>query len=895
MSFLKRIFHFEARKRELEAELESHLRMAAADRIAQGERPEEARAAARREFGNLPLIEDVTREKWGWLWLERLVQDLGYAFRQMRRSPGFAATVIGTLALGIGAATAMFTVVDHVMLRPLPYRDAGRLVAIQEHGTVDSRITRVLWPDVEQWIAQSRSFSQIALYIGMPGRNFLEGASGTMQVDGMEVSPNLFATLGVEPALGHDFIQEQVGAGTGKNTGTVILSDATWKEAYGADRAIVGQSVRINNKSYVVVGVMPPGFDFPIGTFSRLGASSPKLWTTVALGDHDKTRYYNSPQYTVIARLRPGVSIEKANAEMSTMQKRIAPQYSAADLRKFHSDADVTSYADSLVAADLKKALLALLAASGVLWLIASVNATNLLLARGAARQREIAMRGALGASRLRILQQFIVESLVLSGAAALLGAGLALGAVRLVRSVEPAHLNIDLSAHVNLTILAALCGLTLLTALVSTAWPAIMAARAPIEPALKQGRAQTGSGRRHNRIRGLLVAAEVAMSLTLLMACGLLLRTIYTLRHVPLGFRTDHILVAHLAVPSFLYSQQNVVTDLYQPLLNRVQNLHGVEAAGLMSEVPLGQSFNIELGLVMNGKDISAMLKPVSPEIQQIFGFRMLAGRFFNTQDTATSQPVVVVNRAFAHLYAPDQYDPGSLIGKTLMNLRKNTPAVIIGILDDERQATIGEPSRPEVELCIPQLTPDSGMYQPATVAMDLAVRTERSPDSMTPDLRAVLRQANPEFAHATFDTMEQVVEDSYGSQRLAAHLLEIFGASALLLSIAGLYGLLAWVVAQRTREMGVRIALGARRGDLLWLVMRQAGGMLLAGVVAGSALAWLSARFIRGYLYGVNAHDGWTLAAAAVLLCASGLFAAYIPARRAAKVDPIVALRAE
>ena len=241
--------------------------MAAADRIAQGERPEEARAAARREFGNLPLIEDVTREKWGWLWLERLVQDLGYAFRQMRRSPGFAATVIGTLALGIGAATAMFTVVDHVMLRPLPYRDAGRLVAIQEHGTVDSRITRVLWPDVEQWIAQSRSFSQIALYIGMPGRNFLEGASGTMQVDGMEVSPNLFATLGVEPALGHDFIQEQVGAGTGKNTGTVILSDATWKEAYGADRAIVGQSVRINNKSYVVVGVMPPGFDFPIRHF----------------------------------------------------------------------------------------------------------------------------------------------------------------------------------------------------------------------------------------------------------------------------------------------------------------------------------------------------------------------------------------------------------------------------------------------------------------------------------------------------------------------------------------------------------------------------------------------------------------------------------------------------
>jgi predicted permease len=869
--------------------------MAVDDRIAHGETLEGARAAVKREFGNVPLIEDVTREKWGWLWFERLVQDVGYAFRQMRRAPGFAATVIATLALGIGAAAAMFTVVDHELLRPLPYRDAGQLVAIQELGDKSQGRRGAQWLDLEQWIAQNHCFSEMAFYIGMPGRNFLEGASGAMQVDGMAVSPNLFAMLGVEPALGHDFIEERVGTGAGMNTGTVILSDAAWKEAYGADRSIVGKSIRINDKSYVVVGVMPPGFDFPFATFSRLGASSPKLWTTITLGDRDQTRNYNSPDYKVLARLRQGVSIERAGAEMSMIQKRLAPQYLDAVLRQNHSNAIAESYVGSLVAADMKKALLALFAASGVLWLIASVNATNLLLARGAARQREIAMRGALGASRSRILQQFMVEGLILSGAAALLGTGLALGAVRLVRSVKPAHLDIDLSAHVNLTILATLCGLTLVTAIVSSAWPAIVAVRAPIEPALRQGSPQTGSGRRHNRVRSLLVATEVVLSLTLLVACGLLLRTIYTLRHVPLGYRTDHILVAHLAVPSYRYSGRNVVTGLYQPLLDRVQNLHGVEAAGLMSEVPLGQSFNIELGLVMNGKNISAMLKPVSPDIQQIFGFRMLAGRFFNKQDTATSQPVVVINGAFAQIYAPDQHNPASLIGKTLMNLRKNTPAMIVGIVDDERQARIGEPSRPEVEICLPQLTPESGMYQPATVAMDLAVRTERAPDAMIPDMRALLRQANPEFAHATFDTMDQVVEDSYGSQRLAAHLLEIFGASALLRSIAGLYGLLAWVVAQRTREIGVRIALGAPRGNLLWLVMRQAGTMLLFGAAAGSVLAWLTARFVRSYLYGVGAHDGLTLTAATVLLCASGLVAAYIPARRAARVDPIVALRAE
>ncbi|HEV2134484.1 MAG TPA: ABC transporter permease [Terracidiphilus sp.] len=890
MSFVSRIFRYESRKRDLEAELESHLRMAVADRAARGEKPDEARAAALRELGNLPLIEDVTRGTWGWLRLERLLQDLGYGFRQMRRSPGFAVTVIGTLALGIGAAAAMFTVVDHVLLRPIPYRDAGRLVVIREHGTKEREPRGTPWLDIEEWMAQSHSFSQIGFFNGMAGRNFLEGSSGAMQVAGMAVSPNLFSIIGVSPALGRDFLQEPVSAGPGKNAGTVILSDAAWKEAYGGDAKVLGQSVRINDKSYVVVGVMPPGFEMPIG------ATIPQVWTTVALGGEDRKRWYDSPDYTVIARLRRGVSIRTAAAEMSTIQRRLAPAYTDPRVREQRSDAEVESYADSLVAADIRKALLALLAAAGVLWLIASVNATNLLLARGAARQREIAMRGALGASRSRILQQFLVEGLFLSGIAAVLGTGLALGAVRLVRNVKPAHLNVDLSAHVNVTILAALCGLTLLTALVSSAWPAVVAVRAPIEPALKQGGAQTGTGRRHNRVRSVLVICEVAMSLALLVACGLLLRTIYTLRHVPLGYRTDHILVAHLAIPSYRYSGKNMVVDLYQPLLARVQHMHGVEAAGLMSEVPLGQTFNIALTLEMNGKSSTAMLKPVSPDIQRIFGFRMVAGRFFNDGDTATSQPVVVVNLAYARLHSPNPHDPAAILGQSFMNLRKDgSKTKVIGIIDDARQAKIGEPSQPEVEICIPQLSPQSGFYQPSTIAMDLAVRTERQPESMIGDLRSVLGQASPELAHATFNTMDEVVEDSYGSQRLAAHLLEIFGGAALLLSVAGLYGLLAWVVAQRTREMGVRIALGARRGNLLWLVMREAVIMLLAGATAGTALAWISSRLVGSYLYGVRAHDGWTLAGAAALLCACGMIAAYVPARRAAKVDPMVALRAE
>jgi predicted permease len=443
--------------------------------------------------------------------------------------------------------------------------------------------------------------------------------------------------------------------------------------------------------------------------------------------------------------------------------------------------------------------------------------------------------------------------------------------------------------------ILLALLGLTIVSALMSTAWPALIAVRAPIEPALKQGGLQSGTARSHHRTRGALVSIEIALSLTLLVACGLLLRTIYSLRHVPLGYRTDHIIVATLDVPSFRFAGRSLDDVLYEPLLQRAQHLPGVESAGLMSEVPLGHTFHIMLTMLMNGNDIAATLKPVTPDIQKVFGFKMLAGRFFNAQDNANSQPVVLVNQAFARLYAPNKHDLNSILGLKLLNLRPNAPTQIVGVLEDTHQSAVAEPSEPEVEVCLCQITPESGFYQPFTIAMDLAVRTQRPVSSMIPEIHAVLGQSTPELAHAPIATMDQIVEDSYGSQRLAAHLLEIFGFSAVILCVAGLYGLLAYVVTQRTREMGVRIALGAPRGNLLWMIMRQAGVMLLIGVAVGSGLALASDRLLRGFLYGVNAHDGWTLALAAILLFSCGMLAAYLPARRAARVDPMQALRAE
>ena len=864
--------------------------MATRDRTERGDDAHAAAAAARREFGNQALIRETAREMWECVWVDRLLQDFRYAVRQVWRSPGFAATVIGCLSLGIGAAAAMFTVVDRLLLEPVRYRDAARLVSI--HVGDAQNAYGVPWLEFEQWEKETRSFEQMSLSGGMQ-RAYLQGKSDLLEVSGNRVSANLFSTLGVEPELGRGFLPEA----PWKNTGTIVLSDAVWRTAFDADRSILGRQVRIDNDTYTVVGVMPPGFRYPAG---KIYAG--EVWIPLQLGDNDKLRAWGAPYYEVIARLRRGVSPQQAAAEIAVIQKRFVAGYVDRDTRETRARTVVRRYQDTLVGVDVRRGLLALLAAAGVLWLIASVNVTNLLLARSTARHREIAMRGALGASRWRVVQQMIVEGLVLSLGAALLGAGLAISSVRLLAHELTQRLPLPVPAMPDGWILGVLLALTVVSALIASAWPAWMAARNPIEPALRQGGAQTGTGRKHHRMRGALVAAEIALSLTLLVGCGLLLQTINSLHHVTLGYRTDHILVAHLSIPSYRFTGRNVTADLYEPLLERVQHLHGVESAGLISEVPLGDTWTIGVGLSTNGQTVTVRFKAASPGVQRVFAFPMAAGRYFNDTDGPTSPPVVVVNEAFARVFSPDRHNPAAILGQEMKMIRATRNAKegeglrVIGVMDNVRQSEVSQPSQPELQVCIPQLTPDILYYKGmAGTAMDLAVRSEQSTAIMIPELRSILKQANPALANSTITTMDEIVEDSLGSQRLAAHLLEIFGGAALLLCVAGLYGLLAYVVTQRKRELGVRIALGAQRRDVVSLVMRQAGIMLLVGLVLGTALALASARLIRSFLYGVTAHDGWTVACAATALLVSGLSAAYLPARAAASVDPMKALRTE
>lgn len=892
---------FDKRKAELDEEIQAHIRMDIQSRIDRGESSEQAHAAAMREFGNILLVKDVTHGLWRWRRMERLGQDLRYALRSFRRSPGFAITVITTLAIGIGSACAMFTVVDHVLLRSLPYQNANQLVNIRAAGKKGVVESGSPYLDIQQWRERSHSLQEVASYNSNNNRvSFLEGNTGAMQVSAPRIGASLFRTLGVHPAMGRDFDEQQnSGSVKPEEAQMLILSDAVWRAAYGSDRAIVGKTVKLNGVSYTVSGVMPRGFAFPFGV------GLPAVWMPAVLGDTDVVRTRNvTPNYDVIARLRPGASIRDAEAELKVIQADVAKSYADPYDRELVTSIDLQRYGDSLVRGDLRKALFALFGASGLLWLIACVNVTSLLLARATARQREIAIRGALGASRWQIVQQSLIEGLLLSGFASVLGIGISVATLKLFEHGFAMQFNIHGQLAPNLSIVAALLCLTVISALLTSAWPAIGTAKTSIEPALRQGSPQNGAGRMQHRTRTLLVITEIAMSLTLLVGCGLLLRTIYALRHVPLGFRTKHVIVANMRIPAYKFEGRDMRTELYQPLVDRAKHLPGVQSAALMTEVPLGKTFKMVFSFGVSGhsaadmrrRDMRAQFRAVGPEMQEVFGFRMLKGRFFNESDTATSQGVVLVNRAFVRQYFGDDRDLGAILGESLIPLDKTRRAVVVGVLDDTRQVSVAEQSQPEIEVCLPQITPGSSFYRNIEgIAMDLAVRSERNSASVIPELRAMMINASPELSASEFKTMDEVVEDSYVSQQVAARLLMIFGGSALLLCIAGIYGLLAYLVVQRTRELGLRIALGAQKADVMWLVLRQAGWMLIVGSGIGLGLAYIGSLGLRMFLYGVKPDDPWTMGAVTLLLLTGGMAASYIPARRAAAIDPMQALRAD
>jgi len=788
----------------------------------------------------------------------------------------------------------MLTVVDQVLLRNIPYNDANQLVQLREAGK-KGPMFGAPFMDIEQWRERSRTLQAIAFHTYDKPTSFLEGVNGPIQVNTPNVSSNLFTTLGVKPALGRDF-ESPTGSDFSKvNESSVLLSDSVWRDGFGADPNILGRQVKVNGNSYTVIGVMPRGFRFPFD------AEKPQLWIPLVLRDSDKVRTKNEArEYAIIGRLKENVSIAQAAAELKVIQPDVARLYTDPQARENVQSVELESYRDSLIEGNVRRALLALLAAASVLWLIACVNVTSLMLARANTLGTEIAVRSALGASRWRIMRQLLLQGLILSGTGCVLGLVLVVVALKLFENQIAAQLNVHIKLQLDGTVIFTLLGLTVVTTAISSIWPARVAAKESIEHFLRQGSRSSVSF--HQRSRSVLVIAQVAMSLALLVGCGLLLRTIFVLRQVSLGFRTDHVIVADMIIPAYKFDGRNMTTQLYQPLVDRVERLSEVQAAALTTAVPLGKRFPILLTFAADDaesariENLVVQFRAVGPGLQRVLGFRMLRGRFFNDSDTAGSAPVVVVNRAFVREYFGDNRDPGDAINQELMSYGDDKLAHIIGVVDDERQSSVLEQSKPEVDVCIPQITPNTGFYRVAeALAMNLIIRTEREPSVVIPELRRVFGSVSSELAGSSFTTMDQVVYDSYGDRRLASHLLEVFASSALLLCVVGLYGILTYVVTQRTRELGVRLALGAQKRQLIWLVMRRAVVILISGSVIGLALSFVTTRLISNMMYGVRPYDALTMICATVLLVITGLFASYIPARRAANADPMQILRAE
>jgi predicted permease len=820
-------------------------------------------------------------------WIEIAAKDLHFAFRQACKAPGFALSTVLTLTLGIGTALAMFAIVYGVLLQPLPFPNARQLVqpiAIDAKGEEDFGAP---YANIQQWQSALQQSAEIAYSNDTLG--ILDTPAGALLVSNISGSSNLLPMLGVQPMIGRGFLAEEQ---KDERSQVALLSYGLWREAFGGDRNVLGKAVHIAGEPYIVVGVMPPRFEYP------LDEPRAEVWTPLAeskLLPSNVPNFYGT--FHPILRVNDSphsgeMQAGEIQALLSTVQERIAR--AAKPGTEVAERVRLVSLRDSTVA-DARPALTALEIAVALVWLIACCNVAGLLLARIAARRTEIAVRDALGAGRMRIVCQFLTESLLLSATGAACGLGLAMLILQSFRHMLEKTLPLAKNIHLSWPACATLVGLTLLTGFVFGLFPALVAARMPMEQGLKSGGRTAGANRDQNRVRGLLMTSEIALSLVLLVGAGLMMRTIYSLRHVPLGFRTDHIVLTDLTAPGYAYSGRNINTAAWNPLLDRVRQLPGVQSSALSTVMPIRHP--VELLTVVYATpwtktDVGAAVRAASPELMRVLGIQMRAGRFFTANDTADSMPVAVVNQTFADRFLGGN-DP---VGKQIRFGRVAQSATIVGVLQDVHQLAIAAPSEPEFYVCMSQLKPDSALY-PALIGryIQLAVRTQTDPGAIIPELRSAIHDENPNLAVGNFITMDQAMEDSIGGQRLAAEVIGTFGCLALLITIVGLYGLLSYAVAQRTQEIGIRMALGADRSRVTRMVMGQALVLLGAGVVAGLALAIWSSRLLHSLLYGVQQHDAWTLVLAPGVLVLFGGIAAFIPARRAASIDPMRALRTE
>jgi len=862
---------------ELDDEIAFHLDRETEKNVALGLSPEEARRRAVAMFGGVRRVKEEHRDVRGVTWWEELVGDARFAVRTLRRSPALAGAAVVTLALGIGANVAIFSAVNAVILQPLPFAAPNRLVMLWEENPEKGWHHQIAAPaNMYDWRAQVPAFQDITAYSRFSPRRTLTGSGAPQPLQSALVTGNFFSVLGVRPMLGRGFTDAE----TWKSGETIaVLSYRTWRDVFGAKPEIVGRTAVIDGVATRIVGVMPDGFTFP--------QERVDLWMPFAWDPADRTQVWfrRAHWLSPIARLKPGVSLEQANAQLQQVVERLQREFPQTN--KFMG-AGMTPLHEFLVG-DTRLPLLVLLGAVSLLLLIACANIGNLLLVQAAGRTREVALRVALGAGRRRLVRQALTESLVLSAIGGACGLALGWALTRALVTLQPEGMLRVHEFGVDWSVLGYVIAITTASGLLFGMAPAVWGGhRAPVE-ALRDG-GRGGDGHRMRRWGNALVVGEVALSLVLTVGAGLLVRSFWELRHVNAGLDPNGVLTAYVDLPEFKYETGAKATAFFDEMLRRVRALPEVSDAAFTSPLPLtGSGYTSDytvFGRAPGQYGTEVTHRRVSPGYFRAMHVPIIAGRDYSPQDAAQSAPVMVINEALAKRAFPGESAIGKRISDSRVPDSTTVWSTIIGVVGNEHQETLA--LEPRVEML-------SLYAQDPTSALTLVARTRGDPASLAPAIRRIVSEMDASLALDNVRTMRDVHAESMAKERFLTTLLLVFAVVGVVLAVVGVYGVLAQQARRRTREMGIRIALGAQGSAVRWLIVRQGMSLTLAGLTIGVLVGVLGTRAMSSLLFHVAPVDPLTFSAVAVLLMATSIVAAWLPARRASRADPASALRGE
>jgi len=872
---LSGLFAAPRRQQEFSAELEAHLQLATDANLRAGLSPREARREAILQLGGVESTRQTYRESSTLPWLEDLLHDLTFASRQLRKSIGFTLTAVLMIALGIAASVSIFAFVDAALVKPLPYADPTRLLGVFESIALGPHFN-LSYPDYLDWKRQNTVFSSLDVY--QATGFILSTPTGAEAIRSARVSDGFFKTLGVTPLLGRAFAP---GEDLPSAPRTVLLSFAAWQHRFSGSSEVLGKVVTLDRQPNTIIGVLPKDFQFaPVG--------SPEFYATLhANGSCDLRRSCHS--LLGIGRLKPGLTLADASGNLISIAAQLEKLYPESNRNQSASVLPLAEY----IVGDIRPILLLLLGGSALLLLIACMNVASLLLVRTESRRREIALRSALGASSSRITRQFITEAFLLVTTGSGLGLLLATGAMHLLLALIPTRMlanmpylnGLGLNPRVLLFAAAIALGALVLFSLT----PTLRLSVKHIQQSLADGgRAVAGTAWR--RFGSNLVILELATAMILLVGAGLLGKSFYRLLHVELGFRPDHLATLSIAAPDDPYSKDPQAAALALRVVDRASALPGVQSAAISSGIPIGGNGGTEwvriAGRPWHGEHLEMLYLEISPSYFSTLGATLAHGRFFTSDDTLNTPRVAIINQTFARIHFPNE-DP---IGHQLIHTSNpnDPPMLIVGVVNDLRESALDEPSAPVLYLPFAQST---------ETYLSLLVRTSSSDEQILPTLVASIRSIDPDLVVEAPGTMSARIANSPSAylHRSTAFLVGAFALIALLLGVAGLYGVVAYSVSQRTREIGVRMALGAQRSTVYRLILREAGFLALAGVLAGTVCSIAAASLMHKLLFGIHAWDIPTLAAVAVVLGLASLVASFLPAHKAASINPVEALRAE